>query len=134
MSVHGRGVGYPGHWRGHMVEATFSPPSDLPLSPPLSLDMGPGCPTLLLLTSGGEHWRLVQTCSLGPTPSPQLVLVPSGSHRNKYGWQVDGTHPSGMLSCFVKFPFYLGGKRICTYTMLYLRVIVAALHLEPASA
>ena len=24
---------------------------------------------------------------------------PSGDHNNTYGWQVDGMHPTGMLSC-----------------------------------
>ena len=30
---------------------------------------------------------------------PPLVLTPSGSHQNTYGWQAGGTHPTGMLSC-----------------------------------
>ena len=35
--------------------------------PPWTSDLGP---TLLLLTSGGQHWRPVQTCSLeDPTPA-----------------------------------------------------------------
>ena len=29
------------------------------------------------------------------------VLTPSGGHCNTYGWQVDSTHPIGMLSCDV---------------------------------
>ena len=32
-----------------------------------------------------------------------LVLTPSDGHQNTYGWQVDGTHPTGMLSCFKSF-------------------------------
>ena len=28
-----------------------------------------------------------------------LVLTPSGSHQNIYGWKAGGTHPTGMLSC-----------------------------------
>ena len=54
--------------------------------------MGPGYPTPLLLASGGHHWRLIQTCSLDVLPLP---------HKNTYGWQVGGTHPAGMLSCFI---------------------------------
>ena len=42
-------------------------------------DMGP---TPLLLTSGGHHWRPVQTCSLKDLPPP--VRTPSGGHRS--GW------------------------------------------------
>ena len=38
----------------------------------------------------------VQTCSLETTP---LVLTSSGRHQNTYGWQADGTHPTGTLSC-----------------------------------
>ena len=28
-----------------------------------------------------------------------LVLTPSGSHQNTYGWQAGGTHPIAMFSC-----------------------------------
>ena len=45
---------------------------------------------LLLLTSGGHHWRPVQTCSFEGQPPP--VLTTSDGHRNMYSWQVDGTH------------------------------------------
>ena len=56
-----------------------------------------------LLTSGGHHWRPVQTCSLEgiPTPFPSMVLTPCGSHWNMYGWLADGTHPTGMLSSWI---------------------------------
>ena len=30
---------------------------------------------------------------------PPPVLTPSGGHQNRYSWQADGTHPTGMLSC-----------------------------------
>ena len=31
-----------------------------------------------------------------------LLLTPSGSHQNMYGWRAGGTHPTGMLSCLVR--------------------------------
>ena len=58
-------------------------PGDLPTSPPV------------LLTSGGHHWGCVQTCLL-----PLPVLTSIGGHRNTYGWQAGGSHPTGMLSCY----------------------------------
>ena len=30
-----------------------------------------------------------------------MVLTPSGGHRNTYGWQAGGTHPTEMLSWFI---------------------------------
>ena len=63
---------------------------------PLSPDMGP---TPLLLTSGGHHWRPVQTCLLENIA--QLVLTPSDNHRNMYCWQAVSTHPTGMPSCLL---------------------------------
>ena len=39
--------------------------------------------------------------------TPPLVLTPSGGHQNTYGWQVDGTHPTGMLYCFIALNTYL---------------------------
>ena len=45
--------------------------------------------------------NLFPTCSLeDPTPSP-LVLTSGG--RSSYGWQVGGTHPTGILSCYMLF-------------------------------
>ena len=76
-------------------------------SPPLTLGQV-GCPTPLLMTSGGHHWRNVQICALDTLP-PRPPLTFSGGHRNTYGWQVAGTHPTGMLSCcvlkFRRWPF-----------------------------
>ena len=31
---------------------------------------------------------------------PTLVLTHSCGHHNMYGWQTDGTHPTGMQSCY----------------------------------
>ena len=46
-------------------------------------------PIPLLLTSGGHHWKPVQTYSLEEIPHPL-----------QYGWQAGGTHPTRMFSCF----------------------------------
>ena len=55
--------------------------------PPLPLDIRPGyLPPLL--TSGGYHWRPVQTCSLEALPWGTLVLTSIGGHR------VGGKHPT----------------------------------------
>ena len=48
-----------------------------------------------LVTSGDHYWRLVHWTSLC---SPTTVLT-SGGHQSTYSWQVDGTHPTGKLSC-----------------------------------
>ena len=90
--------GDPGHWIGHMVGYP-------------ALDMGSGYPTFSqrwdlntlphppLLTCGAHTWRLVQTCLLEDLPPPPLT--PRGDHRNTYGWQAGGTHPTGILSYFI---------------------------------
>ena len=58
----------------------------------------------LLLTSGGHHWRPVQTCSLENIPPPLIsVLTSSGGHENTYSWQAGITHPIGMLSLLYDF-------------------------------
>ena len=44
-----------------------------------------------------------QTWDLGYPPS---VLTPSGVHHNAYICQVGGTHPTGMLSCYL-FDYHL---------------------------
>ena len=53
------GVGYPGHWRGHMVG--YALPSSR---------HGTWIPPPMLLTPGGHHWRLAQNCSLEHLHSP----------------------------------------------------------------
>ena len=57
----------------------------------------------LLLTTGGHYWRPIQTCTLEDLALQ--VLVPSGGHKNTYSWQADGTHPTGMFSCFKLLTF-----------------------------
>ena len=54
-------------------------------------------------------WSSLETCSNASDATP-LVLTSSGDHRNTYGWQVDGTHHTGMLlscSLFSAFVTYL---------------------------
>ena len=53
----------------------------------------------LSVTSGGQDWKPVQTCLL---QDPPLVLT-SGGYWSTYGWQTDGTYPTGMLSCLNSF-------------------------------
>ena len=50
----------------------------------------------LLVTPGGHPLRPVQTC---PLEDPLTVLT-SGGHWSTNRWQVDGMHPTGMLSCY----------------------------------
>ena len=102
-------VGYLGHWTDDMVGHQPSPSIwDLDILP--FPDMGPGYPTLpckngtwipypLLQTSGGHHWRRVQTYPFVDLPPPPMVLTPSGNHQSTYSWQAGVTCPTGMLSC-----------------------------------
>ena len=69
---------------------TLAPPPDMGM--PLALVLGP-----LLVTSGGHHWRPVQTCSFEDTPPPVLT---SDGQQSTYGWKLGGTHPTGILSCY----------------------------------
>ena len=56
-------------------------------------EIGPLPTPPLLLTSGGQHWIPVQTCSLEDR-SPRMT---SG---NMYSLQAGNMYPTGMLSCF----------------------------------
>ena len=58
-----------------------------------------------LLTTGGHHWRPVQTCSLENIPPPVLIDLPSSGHWNTYDWQAGSTHSTGMLSYSVKLHY-----------------------------
>ena len=56
----------------------------------------------------------------------QRVLTPSGGHSSTYGRQADGTHPTGMLYCFITLNIYLfiitgenGGKSGVSYRLRY---------------
>ena len=70
--------------------------SDGPIN---SLEMGPHCTRItaqgspLLVTSGGQDWRSVQTCSL----EDPLVLTSVG-YWSPYGRQAGATHPTRMPS------------------------------------
>ena len=121
------------HGIGHMVGYTSPPGHGTCDTHPLPCTWGLGYPSpspFPLLKSGGHHWRPVQTCSFqdthpllltpgshhqkpvqtcscqdtSPSPSPP---VRSGNHRNTYGWQAGGTHPTEMLSCLIIFTFKL---------------------------
>ena len=61
--------------------------------PPPSLYRHPTSPGSLVVTSGGQDWRSVQTCSLEDIP-PQLLLTSGGCSR-----EAGGMHPSRMFSC-----------------------------------
>ena len=82
------------------------PPRDMEpgyLPPTCAWDLGAYTPSPLLLTSGGHHWKPVQTWSLEDLPPPlPPVLTSSGGHWNMYSWQAGGTHPTGMLSCSLR--------------------------------
>ena len=91
------------------LEVTVQDPQpQLHHAPPQTSDMGPlqeiryGIPFAPpLVTHSGHHWRPVQTVHLR-TCSFTLVLR-SGGHRSTYGLQAGGTHPTAMLSCYIKF-------------------------------
>ena len=68
---------------------------------------GPHC----TVTTGGKDWRPVQTCSLEDLPHP-LVLTSDG-YWSTYSWKVGGTHPTGMLSCYVSFCCKMYSHMIC---------------------
>ena len=82
-------------------------------------------------TSGGHHWRPVQTCLL-EEPHPQPPLLTSGGHQNTqdwpskhtrlaikthtighqntHDWQAGGTHTTRMLSCDNLLFFLFSGQ------------------------
>ena len=47
-----------------------------------------------------------------------MVLTPSGGHRNTYGWQAGGTHPTEMLSCFIITARKQSLRRLCFHRCL----------------
>ena len=72
--------------------------SDLGTYPPLRNQTWGSPP--LLVTSGGHHWRPVQTCSFGDNPPPLRATSGSGNWNwSMYGFQAGSMHPPGMLSC-----------------------------------
>ena len=82
---------------------------------PISLDMGPGhlLHPPLLLTSGGHHWRPVQTCSLEDlTPPPTQVLITSGGH-----W-------SGRYTSYWNAVFFTVRNEVAKVMFLHLSVIL----------
>ena len=63
-----------------LVQVMTSRASVCTLPLPWTYDLGTLPPSLypLLLTSGGDHWRPVETCSLDDVPTP--ILTPSCGH------------------------------------------------------
>ena len=53
--------------------ATTPPPIWIP-------SLSPWVPYLLLVTSGGDHWRLVQSCSFEDLPYPFQGVTSSGGN------------------------------------------------------
>ena len=88
-------------------------PSPIPQTPLQTSHMGP---SPKLVTSGGHHWRPVQTCSF--EDQPPLVLK-SGGQSNRC--QAGGMHPTGMSyyrpqrSCegYVFTPVCLSTRGVC---------------------
>ena len=63
-------------------------------------DMGPG----YLPTPTPKHGPVYPPLSCQDIgPRYPLILTPSDGHRNTYGGQAGGTHPTLMLSCFTDF-------------------------------
>ena len=98
-SVHGRGTSHASWDRwGTSQMPYYLPQNTLPLHqdshPWYTLPPG-------IVTSGGDYWRRVQTCSFENIPYP-LGVLSSGSNWNwnwnTYGFQAGGMHPTGMLS------------------------------------
>ena len=84
----------------HRVSLTLALVKIYFFCPPWTSDHGTSCPspTPLLLTSGGHHWRPVQTCS-PEIPIPSGVTS-GGGHWSTYGfkWAV-----RILLECFLGF-------------------------------
>ena len=51
----------------------------------------------MLVTSGGYHWGLVQTCSFVEDPFPLRVLTLAAIEAYMVG--ASSTHPTGVFSC-----------------------------------
>ena len=83
---------------------------DLTVHPPT--DMGPhSTGTSPAVTSGGHHWRPVQTCSLQNLPPPVLT---SGDYWSMYVWRKWAV--SILVECFlVKHVFKIHTKLSTTY-------------------
>ena len=62
----------------------------------VSLHRDPWAWNLIIeVTSGGHHWRHVQTCSFEDPP-----VLTSGGHCSNFSRQVGDTHPIVLLSCY----------------------------------
>ena len=79
---------------GPLLDIRYMAPSPVPSTS----DIDPPGPGPLLMTSGGHHWRPVQTCSLEDPPTGTDIKL---RHQSMYSWQAGSTHPPGMLSCIL---------------------------------
>ena len=115
-SVHSGGVGWGGGGEGLMWSLPMmyctSPNRDPGHGTSMYIDPPPYPGTIrhgtslyrdtMLVISGGQDWRPVQTCSLQELPPP--VVLTSGSYWSTYDWHAGGAHPTGMLSCYTFGP------------------------------
>ena len=62
-----------------------------------------------------------------PDMCPPPLLMPSGDHQNKYGWQAGGMHPTRLLSCY--FCFWERLKIICFVLFFIFRTCFAKMEL-----
>ena len=53
-------------------------------------------------SAGAYVWKGAGMYTLmhGTWDTQPLLLIPSGSLHNMYGWQAGGMHPTGIRSCF----------------------------------
>ena len=63
-------------------------------------------PAPLLVASSGHHWRPDQTYSVDLTLQDPPAILTSSGHQSTYGWFVDSTQPTGMLSCWGSFQIW----------------------------
>ena len=66
-------------WVGYPTPPPDIRPGHLPPPPHIGHHTWAPTPLSILLTSGGHHWRPVQTCSLEDL-MPQSALTSSGGH------------------------------------------------------
>ena len=84
----------------------------------------------LLVMSGGDHWRPVQTCSCGDLPPPPGVTSSSGNWTwSTYGFQAGGMHPTGMLSYYI----YFDSDRSRSHSHSFLFLIYSAICISSLS-
>ena len=81
-------------WLGRGPHVIITPITHDALEPTVQDPPPTWHPRYPLVTSGGHHWRPVQTCSL----QAPLGLTSGGCWSEWWSAQADGTHPTGMFS------------------------------------